>query len=129
MNTIKKHLIMTSHLFKNIKKFYLLLYIISAVLFLNEYDLCAQQKNKEKLIGYIPKNGFVPNKITAIRIAISVCLPIYGDAIYNEKPFDAVLKNGIWIVEGSIPKGSIGGVVVIRLQKKDGKILSVIGGK
>ncbi|MDD4969563.1 MAG: NTF2 fold immunity protein [Paludibacter sp.] len=79
--------------------------------------------------GYIPKDGFVPDKITAIRIAIAVWLPIYGDAIYKEKPFDAVLKNGIWIVEGSLPKGFLGGVAVIKIQKKDGKVLSVFHGK
>jgi hypothetical protein len=120
---------MKTQLFINIKKTYLFLCVISTVLFCNGYNIYAQQKSNDKILGYIPKDGFVPNKITAIRIAISVCLPIYGDAIYKEKPFDAVLKNGIWIVEGSLPKGYIGGVAVIRIQKKDGKILSVIHGK
>ena len=120
---------MTTNLFSNFYNKKLLLFVIFSVLFLNGYDLCAQQKNKDISVGYIPKNGFVPNKITAIRIAISVWLPIYGNAIYKEKPFDAVLKNEKWIVQGSLPKGHIGGVAIICIQKKDGKILRVSHGK
>lgn len=121
---------MTYQKFSSFKKKHLLLYIIAGVLFLNGYDVCAQHNYKEKVVGYIPKDGFVPNKLTAIRIAISVWLPIYGDKIYNEKPFVAVLKDGIWKVEGSLPKEfTLGGVAEIWIQKKDGKILRVIHGK
>ena len=79
--------------------------------------------------GYIPKDGFVPDKITAIRIAIAVWLPIYGEIIYKEKPYSAYLKDGVWIVKGSLPKGSVGGVAMITIQKKDGKIITVIHSK
>jgi len=79
--------------------------------------------------GYIPKEGFVPNAKTAIKIAEAVWIPIYGKNIYREKPYTVSIKNGVWYVEGSLPRGSKGGVAFIMIQKTDGKILKVIHGK
>jgi hypothetical protein len=76
--------------------------------------------------GYIPKEGFVPNDKTAIKIAEAVWFAICGDQIYTKKPFVAKLENGIWYIEGSLPKGYKGGVPYIEINKRDGKILKVI---
>jgi hypothetical protein len=87
------------------------------------------EDDRRILIGYVPKDGFVPDKITAIKIAIAVWVPVYGKIIYSEKPYSAELKNGVWFVQGSLPEGSLGGVAEILIQKSDGKILKVIHGK
>jgi len=79
--------------------------------------------------GYIPKEGFVPDAKTAIKIAEAVWIPIYGQNIYKEKPYTVRLKKGVWSVEGSLPGESKGGVAFILIQKSDGKILKVIHGK
>jgi hypothetical protein len=51
--------------------------------------------------SYVPKEGFVPNEKTAIRIAKAVLGPIYGeDQIAKERPFAATLKGGVWTIEG-----------------------------
>jgi len=127
---LPKYSTMIHQKFSNFKKNLLFLFVIAGFLFFNGNDVFAQQNYKVRVVGYVPKDGFVPNKLTAIRIAISVWLPIYGDNIYNEKPFVAVLKDGIWKVNGSLPKKfTIGGVAEIWIQKKDGKILRVIHGK
>ena len=77
--------------------------------------------------GYFPKNGFVPDSDTAIKIAEAVWLPIYGKMIYEEKPFKAKLINKeYWEVTGTLPKGYDGGTVVAHIRKLDGKILYVI---
>jgi hypothetical protein len=77
-----------------------------------------------------PKDGFVPNSDTAIKIAIAVWEPIYGaDKIAIEKPYQARLTNGVWIVEGTLPKDIIGGVAEARIAKNDGRILKVSRGK
>jgi len=69
----------------------------------------------------IPVNGRVPNEKTAIRIAEAVWLPIYGDSIYRSKPFKAnLVDDSIWVVEGSLPKGSIGGTPYAEIRKSDG---------
>jgi hypothetical protein len=70
---------------------------------------------------------YVPDKETAIRIAEAIWLPIYGNGIYETKPFVARLNNAnVWIVEGTLDKDEVGGVPYIEIQKKDCKILNVI---
>jgi len=111
-----------------LKKTSLLLLVVFVSVFFAPYNLYAQ-KQKSRIVGYIPKNGFVPDKETAIKIALAVWLPIYGNVIYREKPYTAELKGEVWVVEGSLKKGEVGGVALIVIQKKDGKILNVIHGK
>lgn len=78
----------------------------------------------------IPVEGYVPNAQTAIQIAVAVWSPIYGaKKIQDEKPFTAKLAKGVWIVEGSLPKGWKGGVAIAEIAKSDGRILRVSHGK
>lgn len=80
--------------------------------------------------NYKPKEGYVPDEKTAIRIAVAVWIPIYGEKkIEGEKPYHAKLDKGIWTVEGSLPKGWLGGVAVAEIAKDDGRILRVSHGK
>ncbi len=80
--------------------------------------------------NYKPKNGYVPNKQTAIAIAVAVWIPIYGRAtIESEKPYQATLKNGVWSVTGSLPEGYVGGVAEASISKDRGCILRVIHSK
>jgi len=85
---------------------------------------------RKEQTGYNPKLGFVPDKATAIKIAISIWTPIYGDEVLKNKPYKVVLKKGIWFVEGSLPANfTLGGVPYIEIQKTDGKIIKVMHGK
>jgi hypothetical protein len=78
----------------------------------------------------IRKEGYVPNAETAIKIAVAVWIPIYGqEQIDGEKPYKARLENEVWVVEGSLPKGWIGGVALAEIQKGDGKIVRISHGK
>ncbi|MBN2007788.1 YbbC/YhhH family protein [candidate division KSB1 bacterium] len=80
--------------------------------------------------GIRPKDGFVPDKDTALKIAEVIWLPIYGKSIYDSKPFTAKLKNdSVWIVEGTLPDDWDGGVPYIEIQKSDCKILKVYHSK
>jgi hypothetical protein len=75
----------------------------------------------------LPKDGFVPDAKTAIKIAVAVWGPIYGEEhISSEQPFTAVLTNGVWLVDGSLPKGWAGGTVHAEISKDDGRILKVV---
>ena len=78
--------------------------------------------------SYKPKEGYVPNEATAIKIAVAVWEPIYKN-IANEKPYNASLSNGVWTVTSSIPRGGVGGVAIAEIAKEDGKILRVSHGK
>jgi hypothetical protein len=78
---------------------------------------------------YLSNMDYVPDAETAIKIAEAIWLPIYGEKIYENKPFIAKLKNSnVWIVEGTL-KDTKGGVPYIEIQKKDCKILKVYHGK
>lgn len=100
--------------------------IVAAILVFSLSDSYIVGQNKKYAIGSIPKKGFVPDKETAEKIALAVWLPIYGRNIYNEAPYRVkLLENEIWLVKGTLPKGTLGGVAIIKIQKKDGKILMV----
>ena len=80
--------------------------------------------------NYKPDVGYVPNAETAIQIAVAVWEPIYGkQQIAGEKPYKATLKDGVWFVEGSLPKGWRGGVAEAEISKDTGTILRVSQGK
>ena len=82
------------------------------------------------IIQYIPPNGFVPDDVTAIKIAEAIWLPIFGIDIYDKKPFRAYLKDStVWVVRGTLKQGHIGGTPYIEIQKKDCKVLKVEHGK
>jgi hypothetical protein len=80
--------------------------------------------------NYKPEAGYVPDKDTAIRIAVAVWEPIYGkEQIAGEKPYVATLTENVWTVRGSLPEGCVGGVAEIDIRKDDGCILRVTHGK
>jgi hypothetical protein len=81
-------------------------------------------------VGVTPKNGFVPNRKTAIAIAEAVLVPVYGEEkIKSEEPFSATLDGDTWWVRGSLPKGFVGGVAEIEISKSKGCILQMVHGK
>ena len=78
-----------------------------------------------------PKSGYVPDAATAIKIAVAVWEPIYGsEAIGKQKPYRARLKDGVWIVEGTLsPPTDLGGYAVAEIAQDDGRILRVTHGR
>ena len=84
-----------------------------------------------KPLEYNPQpNGFVPDAITAIKIAEIIGTPIFGKNLNDYKPYQDDLKNdSIWHVYG-LPKKTwtyiqIGGCPDFEIQKKDGKVLKI----
>ena len=77
-----------------------------------------------------PRAGYVPTADAATAIAVAVWIPRYGaKTIAREKPYVAELKDGVWIVHGSLPPGAIGGVAEARISAADGRILGVTHGQ
>lgn len=105
--------------------FFVNVLIISIIV--SSITLCADGAQKH---NYKPEQGYVPNEETAITIAVAVWTPIYGGKqIESEKPYKAILKDGIWYVTGSLPEGSLGGVAEAEIAKDDGRILRISHGK
>jgi hypothetical protein len=78
-----------------------------------------------------PTNGYIPDEKTAVRVAEAILSPIYGEGVIaGERPFHATLKDGVWTVNGSLPKPKnpqfivMGGTAQICIDKRTGAILS-----
>lgn len=99
--------------------------------------------NSQQLCGKTYTN-FVPDSATAIKVAEAVWLPIYGESIYKEKPYNAKLVgDSVWYVYGYLPKSYIsidskgdttyhifhGGVAEIEIRKSDCFVIKVCHGK
>lgn len=85
---------------------------------------------KQSVHSYTPHNGFVPDAITATAIAEAILVPIYGrENIERQKPLKAVLTDEVWTVTGTLPKGFMGGVALIKICKRNAHILRVSHGK
>src|SRR5262245_11890322 len=71
-----------------------------------------------------PKDGYVPNAETAVKIAEAVLEPVYGKETLNqEKPLKAVQQGDVWRVAGTLPPYSKGGTAVVKISKFSGEIL------
>jgi hypothetical protein len=72
-----------------------------------------------------PKNGFVPDESTAVKIGQAAAIAQYGEkTISQEMPFRARLYGDTWLVIGTLhPQGADGGTAVMKISKTDGRIL------
>ncbi len=96
-----------------------------------------QQPSTEEMLEYdrrlatqvntqVPSQGFVPNAETAIAVAKAVATPVLGATEVNEElPLRAGLKDGVWTVIGTFKGAGQGGELVVQIDKKTGKILSL----
>jgi hypothetical protein len=74
--------------------------------------------------SFLPREGYVPDKETAVAIGYAVALPVYGrEAMDAENPFRAELESGKWTVLGTFHGKGEGGTVVVQIDKIGGKIL------
>ena len=76
--------------------------------------------------GYQPPNGIVPDKETAVKIAVVVLEKIYGHQVITlEMPFTATLRGELWFVTGHLDPNDQGGVAELCISKKDGRITRI----
>jgi hypothetical protein len=89
------------------------------------YDWKALEISLKGAKSVHPKNGFVPDESTAIKIGEATAIAQYGEkTIASEAPFRARLYGDTWIVKGTLhPQGAYGGTAVIKVSKSDGRIL------
>jgi hypothetical protein len=131
----------------NLKYFYF--FVILSIIFLRDYSSAQVDSTKEqwfqkfystryldkvlqkKHFNYKPANGVIPDSGTAVDIAVIVLSKAYGkETIEHEKPFTAILKDGYWIVYGSLPgEIVVGGVAEIVIRKSNGEIINISHGK
>ena len=82
----------------------------------------------ESEIDYTAKP--IPDSKSAVNIAEKILFEVYGkDEIIEQRPYNVVLQNGYWILNGTRPKLIIGGAFLIIMNSKNGKIIELIHGK
>jgi hypothetical protein len=76
----------------------------------------------------------VPDEATAVKIAEKALAKVYGEKkIESERPFKAILRDGIWHVGGTlyckdehgnvITGRCVGGVAMAQIRQSDGRVL------
>ena len=92
-----------------------------------------EHAKSEQREGHAPAEGYVPDAVTAVKIAEAVLVPVYGEQkTLSERPFKAELKGGVWTVGGTLycADGKVGmclgGTATVKISKNDGHILFMI---
>jgi NTF2 fold immunity protein len=85
----------------------------------------------------VSPQGFVPDSATAVRIAVAVWIPLYGEStIMAQQPITAKLQDSVWTVTGRlVPSASpvfvidgnvvSGSALAAKISQRDGRILQV----
>jgi hypothetical protein len=79
-----------------------------------------------------PQNLRVADEETAIRFAEKALINVYGrKQIEGERPYHAVLRNGIWHVTGTLHcpgggDGCVGGTAMADVSQRDGRVMHII---
>src|ERR1051325_7865352 len=71
-----------------------------------------------------PKEGLVPDKETAIKIAEVVLFRLYSEGdITRQRPYKVKLEDDIWWISGTMKDDELGSVFTIAISKQTGEIL------
>ncbi|MDR0825277.1 MAG: YbbC/YhhH family protein [Prevotella sp.] len=106
----------------------ILLYIIVVALFC--FTSCkTTNDNISNKPDYYPIGGLIPDEDTAKNIAEIIWKKHYGEGIEKQKPFIAILENGIWYVKGNsdfmLKNKMVGGIAYIEISQHDCHILNI----
>jgi hypothetical protein len=86
-----------------------------------------QDQHTDALSDYqvpLPKEGFVPDKETAIKIAEVVLFRLYTEPeIIWQRPYRVKLENDVWFISGTMPHDMMGSVFKIAISKQTGAVL------
>jgi len=82
----------------------------------------------ESEINYTAKP--IPDSKSAVNIAEKILFEVYGkEEIKEQRPYNVVFQDDYWIINGTQAKPAIGGVFLIIINSKDGKIIELIHGE
>ena len=72
----------------------------------------------------LPKEGLVPDKETAIKIAEVVLFRLYGEEdIIAQRPYKVKKRDDIWWISGTLKPNEFGSAFNIAISKQTGGIL------
>lgn len=72
----------------------------------------------------------IKDKETAINVAEAMLFSIYSkENIVRQRPYESHLIDGYWVLNGTLPKGKLGGTFLIIINSIDGKVIKLTHGK
>ncbi|MCD0479660.1 YbbC/YhhH family protein [Chryseobacterium sp. LC2016-29] len=91
----------------------------------------AESELKNALINNeILPDKVIPDSQTAVDVAENFLVNIYGkENIIQQRPYNLNLIDDYYIIEGTLPKNTLGGTFLIIINSKDGKIIKLTHGK
>ena len=106
--------------------FILLLIKIYTIKNIQEFSI-SQYKDEIKKFSYNMSVGNIDNAEEAKNIAENLWTKEYGVKVKDKKPYivyyDSTSK--VWLVQGSLPNETVGGVPYIIMREIDGKVLAL----
>ena len=74
--------------------------------------------------------SLIKNKETAVAVAEAVLFKIYGEEnIRRQRPYSVYKTDHYWVITGTLPEETSGGVFEIALDAKDARVIGLSHGK
>ncbi len=75
-------------------------------------------------------NVILNDSLTATTVAETVLFSIYGKTnITKQKPYEINHINNYWVLNGTLPKGTLGGTFLIIIDDRNSRIIKITHGK
>ena len=101
--------------------------ILSFIIFLTALIIKGNTKQYFQNSSFNPHPGLIPNKKVAENFATLILESLYGDKLKHEEPFSAKLENdSTWVVTGTRKEPTIGGVVIMKFNRSDCRVISIV---
>lgn len=72
----------------------------------------------------------IRNTATAVHVAESILFSVYGeDNIIDERPYEVQKLDNYYIINGTLPEGSKGGVFLLVIDSKNSRVVRLTHGK
>lgn len=83
------------------------------------------------LVQYTKTFGYIADARTAVDVATIIAYEVYGDCHLKEAPFNVAYDQqaNVWVVSGTLPPDTVGGVIVVAIDKDTGEVIMITHGK
>lgn len=93
-----------------------------------ELKLALTDTTKHNVIS--SDNIILKDSLTATAVAEAVLFSIYGKTnITKQKPYEINHLNNFWVLNGTLPKGTLGGTFLIIIDERNSRIIKITHGK
>lgn len=79
---------------------------------------------------HILVDTIIKDSETAIQVSEAILFKIYGKRnIRKQKPYEVSFISGYWVLNGTLPKNTVGGTFLIIISASNGQVIKLTHGK